>query len=136
MRITPEKITSLPDTFIFVFGSNMIGRHGKGAAKIARELFGAEEQLASGLAGRSYAIPTKDKWMNTLSVHQIGNFVTPFIGFAERIRPELNFYVTKIGCGLAGYKPEQIAPLFVKAIKVENIYLPESFWKVLYDSKA
>lgn len=133
MRTTPSDITSLPTDTVFVFGSNLSGRHGKGAAKQALG-WGAKWGQASGLQGRTYGIPTKDASIRrTLSVSEIKPFVDEFILFAAS-NPHLVFYVTEIGCGLAGYKPKDIAPLFVNAVDVQNIYLPSRFWHKLGDS--
>lgn len=130
-RITPENITVLPDNHIFVFGSNLSGYHGKGAALLARKEFGAIYGNPLGLQGNTYAIPTKGvSAINSLEINTIRAFVTAFIEFAKS-SPELTFWVTAIGCGLAGYQPEDIAPLFKDAIKVYNICLPESFWQIL-----
>lgn len=96
---------------IFVFGSNLAGRHGKGAALYARKNYGAIYGQGEGLQGQSYAIPTKDENLRTLSLFHIEKFVNRFNRFAED-HPEFIFQVTPIGCGLAGYKPEQIAPFF------------------------
>lgn len=129
-RITPCRITTLNRMEVFVFGSNLAGRHGAGAAKYAREKFGAIYGKGIGLQGRSYAIPTKDENIQTLPLEEIQQYVTSFIKETKDIF-WLTYLVTEIGCGLAGYKPEDIAPLFKEAIKVENICLPESFWKIL-----
>jgi len=130
MRITPELISKLEQGYIFVFGSNLSGRHGKGAAKTALG-WGAKWGQGVGLQGRTYGIPTKDASIRrTLTIEEIKPFVDEFIEFA-RSRKDLIFLVTEIGCGLAGYKPKDIAPLFEKAIDVENIYLPERFWHKL-----
>ncbi len=132
LRITPENITELDNNQIFVFGSNESGRHGKGAAKTALQ-WGAIYGNPEGLQGRTYAIPSKDKSIKTLAIDQIQSYVDTFIGFAKQ-HPELIFLVTEIGCGLAGLKPKQVAPLFNKAIKVENIWLPLKFWNYLYEN--
>lgn len=130
MRITPEEITQLEPNEIFVFGSNQSGRHGLGAAKTALG-WGAIWGQAEGLQGRTYGIPTKDKSIRrTLTVTEIKPYVDRFIECAEA-NPDLTFLVTEIGCGLAGLKPKQIAPLFLYAIVIENIYLPERFWHKL-----
>lgn len=130
MRTTPENISKLEQGYIFVFGSNLSGRHGKGAAKTALG-WGAKWGQATGLQGRTYGIPTKDASVRrTLSIDEIKPFVDEFIEFAKN-RKDLIFLVTEIGCGLAGYKPKDIAPLFTSAIDVENIYLPERFWHKL-----
>lgn len=97
---------------IFVFGSNLAGIHGAGAAKFAKAHHGAIYGQGIGLQGRSYGIPTKDRFINTLSLEDIRRHVTDFIAFAKS-RPDLTFYVTPIGCGLAGYKRQQIRPMFV-----------------------
>ncbi len=130
MRITPEIISKLDQGYIFVFGSNLSGRHGKGAAKTALG-WGAKWGQAAGLQGRTYGIPTKDASIRrTLTIEEIKPFVDEFIEFAK-IRKDLIFLVTEIGCGLAGYKPKDISPLFEEAVDVENIYLPERFWHKL-----
>lgn len=129
-RTTPEYITRLDPNEIFVFGSNLSGRHGKGAAKQALT-WGAVWGQSAGLQGRTYGIPTKDKSIRrTLTIEEIKPFVDDFIQFAKE-NPHLTFLVTEVGCGLAGMKPKQIAPLFKDAITVENIYLPERFWHKL-----
>lgn len=111
-------------TEIFVFGSNLAGRHGKGAALFARQHRGAIYGVGEGLQGRSYAIPTKDKRIQTLPLDDIRCYVAIFIGFATGY-PDLTFRLTPIGCGLAGYSPEQIAPMFRDA--PANVILPKEF---------
>lgn len=96
---------------IFVFGANLRGAHGKGAAKVAHEQFGCPYGHYFGLTGKSYAIPTKDARIETLELTEIKSFVQQFVEFAKR-RPKLKFFVTRIGCGLAGYEDEEIARLF------------------------
>lgn len=130
MRTTPENIEKLEENQVFVFGSNESGRHGKGAAKTALG-WGAVWGQAKGLQGRTYGIPTKDRTVRrTLSVEEIKPYVEEFIEFA-RNNPEKDFLVTEIGCGLAGYKPKDIAPLFNGARDVPNIFLPSRFWHKL-----
>lgn len=130
MNITSENITKLNENQIFVFGSNLSGRHGKGAAKTALG-WGAKWGQANGLQGRTYGIPTKDASIRrTLSVVEIKPFVDEFIEFAK-CNPNLIFFVTEIGCGLAGLKPKQVAPLFAECKELANIYLPARFWHVL-----
>lgn len=109
---------------IFVFGSNLAGRHGKGAALFARQNRGAIYGQGKGLQGQSYAIPTKDKNISTLPLTEISIYVSEFVIFAQS-RPDLEFEVTKIGCGLAGYSEAQIAPLFINVPK--NVFLPEGW---------
>lgn len=125
---------SVPDGLnnIFVFGSNTEGRHGKGAALNARQLFGAKYGQAEGLQGRSYAIITKDlsqyKNFRSIPLSSIKESVSKFYDFAAKNK-HLNFYVTKIGCGLAGYKESEIGDLFRSlAFKYpENVFLPKVF---------
>lgn len=129
-RITPEEIKEINENEIFVFGSNESGRHGKGAAKTALG-WGAIWGQAEGIQGKTYGIPTKDASIRkTLRVDQIKPYVDRFIECATK-RPELKFYVTEIGCGLAGMKPKQIAPLFQNCVNLENVYLPNRFWRFL-----
>lgn len=99
---------------IFVFGSNLAGRHGLGAARRAHEKYGAMMGIGVGPVGDSYAIPTKDAQLNVLPLETIKKYVNIFLEYA-RLNPQLDFYVTKIGCGLAGYSEEEIAPLFSQA---------------------
>lgn len=124
-RITPSWIDSLKENEIFVFGSNLAGMHGGGAARIARLHFGAVMGKGVGLQGQSYAIPTMQGGVET-----IRPYVEEFIIFAHQ-HPELHFLVTPIGCGIAGFEAEDIAPLFKSAKKMKNISLPESFWEVI-----
>lgn len=129
-RITPDNITHLNDKEIFVFGSNLGGRHGKGAAKTALT-WGARYGQGNGLWGKTYAIPTKSYDVRkTLSIEKIKVYVDEFIEQAKYHIGNI-FLVTEIGCGLAGYKPKEIAPLFKNAIEIENIYLPKNFWRCL-----
>jgi hypothetical protein len=115
------------DTRIFVFGSNLAGRHGKGAALAARNEYGAVYGKGVGLQGQSYAIPTKDEHLNALPLNRINAYVVEFLEFA-RTHQGLRFRVTPIGCGLAGYDPEQIAPMFKDA--PENCDLPDG-WRLI-----
>ena len=124
-RITPEHIKSLKDNEIFVFGSNLAGAHGGGAAYLAYQRFGAVMGQGVGLQGQSYAIPTMQGGPDTILP-----YVEEFIRFAD-MHPELTFLVTKIGCGIAGFTPREIAPLFAGAVNVKNIHLPKDFWKEL-----
>ena len=117
-RTTPEFITELQPNEIFVFGSNLKGMHGGGAAYIAYRKFGAIMGQGVGLQGQSYGIPTMQGGVET-----IRPYVDEFIAFAKA-HPELTFLVTRIGCGIAGFTDDEIAPLFEKAHEVENIVLP------------
>ena len=110
---------------IFVFGSNLRGMHGGGAAYAAYRKFGAIMGQGVGLQGQSYAIPTMQGGVETFAP-----YTEEFIGFARQ-HPELTFLVTRIGCGIAGFRDEEIAPLFRDAVRVPNIRLPESFWNLL-----
>ncbi len=124
-RITPKGIHDLQPGEIFVFGSNLEGMHGGGAARTAVERFGAMIGQGVGLQGQSYAIPTMQGGVET-----IRPYVDEFLRFADCHR-ELTFLVTRIGCGIAGFRDEEIAPLFARAIHLPNIHLPLSFWKEL-----
>ena len=124
-RITPRWIEHLKENEIFVFGSNLAGMHGGGAARTARLHFGAIMGKGVGLQGQSYAIPTMQGGVDT-----IRPYVDDFISYAKS-HPNQHFLVTPIGCGIAGFDPEDIAPLFEEAKEVKNISLPESFWEVI-----
>ena len=123
-RVTPSQVKVLKDGEIFVFGSNCHGAHMGGAARVAMERFGAEWGVGEGLQGRSYAIPTMEGLENFEAA------VKRFAAFAKR-HPELKFFVTAVGCGIAGYAPEQVAPFFLDAASLPNVCLPLSFWKVI-----
>ena len=120
-RTTPEYITELKPGEIFVFGSNLRGMHGGGAARIAHQKFGAIMGQGVGLQGQCYAIPTMQGGVET-----IRPYVDEFIMFAKE-HPEQTFFVTRIGCGIAGFTNEEISPLFAEAHNVENIVLPEGW---------
>ena len=116
-RVTPERITELGENEVFVFGSNLAGAHGGGAALLAYRKFGAIWGQGVGLQGQSYGIPTMHG-----GVDAIKPYVDEFIEFAKT-RPDLTFLVTRVGCGIAGFTNEEISPLFAKAHEVENIVL-------------
>ena len=124
-QFTPSRIESLRPGEVFVFGSNLEGMHGGGAARIAYDKFGAVWGQGVGLQGHTYAIPTMHG-----GPEAIRPYVDEFIAFAKA-HPELTFLVTRIGCGIAGFRDEDIAPLFKSAVGVENIVLPRSFVKVI-----
>lgn len=109
---------------IFVFGSNLAGRHGKGAALHARQNCGAKYGVGVGRTGNAYAIPTKDERIQTLPLERIAPHVADFLSYA-RANPALEFEVTRIGCGLAGYTDSQIAPMFAGA--PDNCKLPDGW---------
>ena len=135
MRNSPYNIESLAENEIFVFGSNLSGFHGGGAARTAMA-WGAQWGNGIGIQGKTYAIPTKSENIDrTLTVDEIRPHVSDFIEYATQ-HPELKFLVTEIGCGLAGHEVEDIAPLFEEAMPVENIYLPARFWAVLLKVKT
>lgn len=113
------------DNEIFVFGSNLAGIHGAGAAKYARTHWGAKWGVGVGRTGNAYAIPTKDEHIQTLSLDRIEVHAKNFIQYA-RDNPDLVFLVTKFGCGLAGYSSEDIAPMMIQA--PPNCLLPY-FWQ-------
>lgn len=123
-RITPDRITSLEKGQIFVFGSNAAGMHGGGAAYTAMRLFGAILGQGDGLQGQSYAISTME------GIDAMRDNINRFIDFARK-HPELTFLVTRIGCGIAGYKVSDVAPLFADAVDVKNICLPLDFWEAI-----
>ena len=122
---TPDYITELRPDEVFVFGSNLAGMHGGGAAWVAYRQFGAILGQGVGLQGQSYAIPTMQGGVETIKP-----YVDDFIAFAHE-HPELFFYVTRIGCGIAGFLDKEIAPLFKEALVLENVCLPETFVKAL-----
>ena len=120
-RYTPGRISELKENEIFVFGSNLAGSHGGGAARLAYARFGAVWGEGVGLHGQTYAIPTMQGGVETIKP-----YVDEFISFAKE-HAELTFLVTRIGCGIAGFRDEEIAPLFAEAIDIANIILPKEF---------
>lgn len=128
MKITPNNITHLKPNEIFVFGSNMLGHHAGGAARTAVEKFGAVYGQPVGLQGQSYALPTLDANMNKVSLEQLKGTIERF---TETVlsHPNKRFLLTEIGCGIAGFKVSEIAPLFEKAFlkNVSNLSFPQSF---------
>lgn len=126
-RITPSWINVLKENEVFVFGSNCQGMHMGGAARVAYNKFGAEWGNGEGLQGQSYALPTMEGLDNTKT--SIENFTK-----YAKSHQELKFFVTPIGCGIAGYTPQELAPFFKDAAQLDNIFLPISFWKVLMNN--
>ena len=126
-KFTPDIVNSLADNEIFVFGSNLAGAHGGGAARAAYNRFGAVWGRGVGLQGQSYAIPTMQGGVETIKP-----YVDDFIRFAAE-NPQLSFLVTRIGCGIAGFRDADIAPLFAQAIDIDNIIFPRSFVRCLTD---
>lgn len=125
LKYTPENITTLGPDEIFVFGSNLAGFHGGGAARTAYNHFSAVWGQGVGLQGQSYAIPTMQGGVETIKP-----YVDEFISLA-REWDQTTFYVTRIGCGIAGFSDEEIAPLFREALELYNVRLPKSFVEVL-----
>lgn len=126
-RYTPDRIETLAENEIFVFGSNLSGFHGGSAARVAYEYFGTEWGKGVGLYGQTYAIPTMQGGVETIKP-----YVDEFIAFAKN-NTNLTFLVTRIGCGIAGFDDEDIAPLFKDAIDVDNIILPKEFVELIID---
>ena len=124
-RISPDFINNLKPNEIFVFGSNLDGMHGGGAARVAYNNFGAIWGQGVGLQGQSYGIPTMHG-----GIDDIKPYVDEFINFAKS-HTELKFLVTRIGCGIAGFTDKEMAPLFKDAIEIKNIYLPKSFYNII-----
>lgn len=127
-QYTPWHISHLEKNEIFVFGSNLQGMHAGGAARTAYRDFGAVLGQGVGLQGQSYAIPTMQGGVET-----VRPYVDEFISFARQ-HPEYTFYVTRIGCGIAGFKDADIAPLFLGAVDLANVTLPKSFCDILSNS--
>lgn len=120
-------ITTLQPNEVFVFGSNLAGIHGAGAAKQAAK-WGAKWGVGCGHRGQTYALPTKDQRIKTLPLAVIAVHVKTFLRYATQ-NPQLNFLLTPIGCGLAGYSPDDIAPMFANA--PSNVVVPDEFREVL-----
>ena len=118
---TPEFITSLKDNEIFVFGSNIHGMHGGGAARAAWQKFDAEWGVGEGLTGKCYALPTMEGGLDYIQ-GKVNNFIA-----CAKSHPELKFYVTKVACGIAGFSIREIGPLFKSALPLENVILPKEF---------
>lgn len=122
---TPDFVIELKPNEIFVFGSNIRGFHGGGAARIANKKFGAEWGVGEGLTGQCYALPTMEGGVDYIA-GKVQNFLV-----CAKTHPELKFYVTKIACGIAGFTVAEIGPLFSDAIMLENVILPKEFVEVI-----
>lgn len=122
-KFTPENITELAPNEIFVFGSNSEGQHAGGAAYFAMDRFGAKWGIGEGLVGNTYALPTMDDLSNPDSIKPHAD---KFIEFAKA-HPEYTFLVTKVGCGIAGFTIEEVAPYFKGALALANVVLPKEF---------
>ena len=125
MRFTPDNIKELAPDEIFVFGSNLAGHHGGGAARVALDRFGAQWGVGEVIQGQSYAIPTMQGGVETIKP-----YVDRFLDLAYEW-DQNTFLVTRIGCGIAGFTPEQIAPLFDRALDMYNVVLPRDFYDIL-----
>lgn len=130
IHISNSRIERLKPNEVFVFGSNRAGYHGKGAAKLAYDRFGAQGGKGEGHYGQSYALPTKDAHIKTLPLAQIALGVERFFDYATA-NPKLKFLVTEVGCGLAGYRPKDIAPMFKDAELCANVFVPLTFAAIL-----
>ena len=123
--VTPNRITELSSSEVFVFGSNLQGYHGGGAARTAMDKFGAEWGVGVGPTGRCYAIPTMQGGVETIKP-----YVDEFLEYAKE-HPDTRFLVTRIGCGIAGFDDMDIAPLFEEAVSIPNIALPKVWWNII-----
>jgi hypothetical protein len=112
-----------PDA-VFVFGSNIAGAHGGGAARAAMDQFGARIGVAEGMTGRAYAIPTVDHMIGRLPLDAVRANVRRFLDYAAA-HPGTLFFVTRIGCGIAGFSDEDIAPMFAGA--TDNLSFAEGW---------
>lgn len=135
IKFTPENITELKENEIFVFGSNLAGKNGAGAALLASKKFGAEYGVGEGLTGNCYAFPTKDKNIKTLPLSEIEKVINRFY-LCVAANPDYKFLLTKVGCGLANYSPKEIAPLFAQFKYIPpNIIFPKEFYEIIYAHK-
>lgn len=125
-KTTPDLVTELSKCEIFVFGSNLQGHHNGGSARIANQIFGAEWGIGVGPTGQCYAIPTMFD-----DVESIKPYVDDFIDYAKS-HPNNRFLVTRLGCGIAGFTDEQIAPLFENAFELPNVHLPEKWREIIF----
>jgi hypothetical protein len=129
-RVTPEMVTELEPNEIFVFGSNMQGQHIGGAAKFASDNLQAQWGVHNGwTSADSYAIPTVD-FEDKIEIKDIEGYVAEFIEVAKSTK-DLDYLVTPIGCGIAGFTEQEVAPMFKGAVNLKNVSLPESFWNIL-----
>ena len=133
-KLTPEIINKLKHNEIFVFGSNTKGLHGGGAAYYATQFFGAAWGISEGLTGNTYAIPTCTPEIEKVGINELKSSIDRFIQYAIE-NHALNFLVTPIGCGIAGWGVDEVAPMFESAKSLPNVSLPESFWKYFFEIK-
>lgn len=127
---TPEDIKELKENEVFVFGSNEGGYHGKGAALFAKEKLNYPLYKSEGLVGKAYGLPTMNHKIQKLPLNIIQVYVKNFLVTAKN-NPEKTFYLTKVGCGLAGWTVDDIAPLFEGVLELENVVIPEEFYNIL-----
>ncbi len=120
-RLTPEWITELKEDEVFVFGSNLAGMHGGGAARMAHQKFGAQWGVGVGATGQCYAIPTMHG-----GVEEIKPYVDDFFRYAEA-HPEKRFLLTRIGCGIAEFRDDEMAPLFARCLALTNVSYPREW---------
>ena len=125
MKHTPDFITRLNENEVFVFGSNLRGLHGGGAARIAFEKFGAEWGVGVGPTDQCYTIPTMHG-----GIDEIAPYVNDFVAYAKQ-HSDQHFYVTRIGCGIAGFTDEQMAPLFQDLLGLDNVSIPKQWVDIL-----
>jgi hypothetical protein len=128
MKYTPDHITELKPNEVFVFGSNLAGIHGAGAARFAHKVFGAKFGVGIGMTGRCYALPTKDENIWTLPLTEIQGHIIDFLDFAKE-NPDKTFLLTPVGCGLAGWTPEDVAPMFKNY--PSNVIIPREFHEII-----
>lgn len=133
-KYTPKHITSLKENEIFVFGSNRFGKHIRGAARIAREKFGAQERVSEGITGQCYAIPTLDENFDRVDLLDLTISITLFLQHVKLYKDKYTYYLTKIGCGIAGWSVYDIRQVFQICLKrifngvvPENLYIPKEF---------
>jgi len=128
MKYTPDHIIELKPNEVFVFGSNLAGIHGAGAARFAHKVFGAKFGVGIGMTGRCYALPTKDENIWTLPLTEIQGHIIDFLDFAKE-NPDKTFLLTPVGCGLAGWTPEDVAPMFKNY--PSNVIIPREFHEII-----
>lgn len=125
MRITPENITNISNNIRVLVGTNESGLHGGGIARYAEENWGLQYKVGFGPSGLCFGLPTKDWKIKTLPLNIINNYVERYINWCQVT--DYQHFVTKIGCGLAGYTIPEIAPMFKSCIEYENMWLPQDF---------
>lgn len=134
VKYTPEHITRLRENEIFVFGSNRLGRHIGGAARTAKDKFGAQERVSEGISGQTYAIPTLDEHFERVDLLDLTISITLFLEHVKLHKDRYTYYLTKIGCGIAGWSTYDVREVFQKCLKrifngvvPDNLYIPKEF---------